>query len=118
MINIKRIYESPTPSPGDGKRILIDRLWPRGLKKDDVVIDEWMKDLAPSTELRKWFAHDPEKWREFKRRYSLELEGKAEAVEKLRVHAQRGPVTILYSAKDTEHNNAVVLKEFLAISGS
>jgi uncharacterized protein YeaO (DUF488 family) len=114
MIKLKRIYESPKPQPGDGKRVLIDRLWPRGLRKDEVVIDEWMKDLAPSTSLRKWFAHDPAKWQEFKKRYRQELKEKTETLEKIRTEAKHGDVTILYSAKDTEHSNATALKEFLS----
>ena len=114
MIKVKRIYESPTPGHGDGKRILIDRLWPRGLRKNEVIIDYWMKEIAPSSELRKWFGHDPAKWEEFKKRYRLELEGKKELLEEVRRDAGRGTVTILYGAKDTEHNNGVVLKEFLS----
>jgi len=113
MIRVKRIYESPRPEPGDGKRVLVDRLWPRGLKKDEVVVDEWMKDLAPSAPLRRWFAHDPGKWQEFKERYRQELEEKADLVEHIRSEAKRGDLTILYSARDIDHNNAVALKEFL-----
>ena len=113
MIKVKRIYESPMPGPGDGKRILIDRLWPRGLRKDEVAVDEWMKDIAPSSQLRRWFGHDPAKWEEFKKRYWGELEGKRAFLEKVRRDAGRGTITILYGAKDTEHNNAVALKEFL-----
>ena len=114
MIRIKRIYESPKPSPGDGKRILVDRLWPRGLKKEEVVVDEWIKEAAPSSDLRKWFGHDPAKWQEFKKRYGRELGGKGEIIERLRKQAAAGTVTILYSAKDTEHNNAVVLRDLIA----
>lgn len=114
MIKVKRIYESPKPQPGDGKRVLVDRLWPRGLRKDEVVVDEWMKELAPSTSLRKWFAHDPAKWQEFKKRYGQELREKAEFLEKIRTEAKHGNVTILYSAKDSEHNNGVALKELLS----
>jgi uncharacterized protein YeaO (DUF488 family) len=114
VIKVKKIYESPTSEPGDGKRILIDRLWPRGLRKDEVIIDYWMKEIAPSGQLRKWFGHDPAKWEEFKKRYRLELEGKKELLEEVRRDAGRGTVTILYGAKDTEHNNGVVLKEFLS----
>jgi uncharacterized protein YeaO (DUF488 family) len=114
MIKIKRIYESLTPSPGDGKRLLIDRLWPRGVKKDEVVFDEWVKELSPSTELRKWFSHDPAKWQEFKERYRQELMGRTEILEKLKRDAKHGTVTFLYSAKDTEHNNAVALKEIIS----
>jgi uncharacterized protein YeaO (DUF488 family) len=113
MIEVKRIYESPTPEPGDGKRILVDRLWPRGLRKNDVIIDYWMKEIALSSQLRKWFGHDPAKWEEFKKRYRQELEGKKELLEELRRDAGGGTVTILYGAKDTEHNNGVALKEFL-----
>ncbi len=112
MIRIKRIYDPA--SPGDGRRILIDRLWPRGLKKEEARFDEWLKDLAPSDELRKWFSHDPAKWSEFQKRYRSELRGKAELLERLRTEARKGTVTLLYSARDEEHNNAVVLKELLA----
>ncbi len=112
MIRIKRIYDPA--SPGDGRRILIDRLWPRGLKKEEARFDEWLKDLAPSDELRKWFSHDPAKWSEFQKRYRSELRGKAELLESLRTEARKGTVTLLYSARDEEHNNAVVLKELLA----
>jgi uncharacterized protein YeaO (DUF488 family) len=114
MIKIKRIYESLIPSPDDGIRILIDRLWPRGLKKEEVIVDEWLKDLSPSNELRKWFGHDPARWPEFKKRYIHELEEKEEAVGRLKKDSKQGTVTFLYSARDTEHNNAVVLKEFLS----
>ncbi len=113
VIRIKRIYDSPKPSSGDGKRVLVDRLWPRGLRKDDVVVDEWVKDVAPSTELRKWFGHDPARWEEFKKRYRKELEEKKECVEALKKDAKRGTLTILYAAKDTEHNNATVLKDLI-----
>ena len=113
MIKIKRIYESPTPSSGDGKRVLIDRLWPRGLRKDEVVVDGWMKEIAPSNQLRKWFGHDPAKWEEFKKRYWRELEDKKEFLEQLKKDAKGGTLTILYSARDTEHNNAVALEELL-----
>ena len=111
MIGIKRVYDAP--SAHDGKRILIDRLWPRGLKKDEAAIDEWMKEIAPSDDLRKWFSHDPSKWLEFKKRYKKELEGKSELLAQLKGYARHGTVTVLYAAKDTEHNNAVVLKEVL-----
>jgi uncharacterized protein YeaO (DUF488 family) len=114
MIKVKRIYESRGTSPGDGKRILVDRLWPRGLRKGDVVLDEWIKDLAPSTALRKWFGHDPKKWEEFKDRYRQELRDKPELIARIKKEAERSNVTILFSAKDAEHNNAVALKEFLS----
>ncbi len=111
MVKTKRIYDPP--SPEDGRRVLIDRLWPRGVKKEEAKIDEWLRDIAPSTELRKWFAHDPEKWREFKGRYKKELNNKTELIEALRAEAKKGTLTLLFAAKDTEHVNAVVLKEVL-----
>ena len=92
---------------------MVDRLWPRGLRKDEVVVDEWMKEIAPRSGLRKWFGHDPAKWEEFKKRYGKELEDKKGLVEGLRKDARRGTVTLLYSAKDAEHNNAVALKDLL-----
>jgi uncharacterized protein YeaO (DUF488 family) len=113
MVKVKRIYESPVPSSGDGKRILIDRLWPRGLRKDKVIIDGWMKEIAPSSQLRKWFGHDPDKWEEFRKRYRQELEGKEEILEELKREAKDKMVTLLYSAKDEEHNNALVVKELI-----
>lgn len=113
MINIKRIYE-PT-SPEDGKRILIDRLWPRGKSKKEADIDEWMKQIAPSNELRKWFAHDPQKFNEFTKRYRRELEDSAfqEEISLLVQMHKEGTITLLYSAKDEEFNQAIVLKEYL-----
>ena len=107
----KRAYESPAAS--DGKRILIDRLWPRGLSKDKAQIDFWLKDIAPSTELRKWFGHDPAKWDEFQARYIAELDANDQAVQALRTMIKDGPVTLVYGAKDTEHNDAVVLSSYL-----
>jgi len=100
-------------SPDDGKRILVDRLWPRGMKKEAARIDEWLKDIAPSDALRKWYAHDPGKWAEFRDRYRRELDKKIQPLEHLREEAQQGKVTLLFAAKDTEHNNAVVLKNIL-----
>ncbi len=114
MIRVKRIYDSPKPQAGDGKRILVDRLWPRGLRKDEVVIDEWLKDLAPSTALRKWFGHDPERWEEFKARYRQELQEKADLLRRIRNDGRSGNVTILYAAKDMDHNNAIVVKEMIS----
>ena len=111
MIRIKRIYDPVVP--GDGKRIYIDRLWPRGLKKEEAVFDEWIKEVSPSDALRKWFGHDPSRWQEFRARYRGELEGKGELLERLRDEGRKGTVTLLYSAKDTEHNNAVVMKEVI-----
>lgn len=111
MIKIKRVYDQV--SPGDGKRILVDRLWPRGIKKEDAHIGEWLKDIAPCDELRKWFSHDPSKWLEFRDRYIKELKGKQELIKRLRADARRGAVTLLFAAKDVEHNNAVVLREVI-----
>ncbi len=112
MVKIKRVYDPA--SPGDGKRILVDRLWPRGVKKEDAAIDEWLKDIAPSAELRKWFGHDPVKWHDFRRRYQGELKEKTGIVERLRREAQTGTVTLLFAASDAEHNNAAVLKEIVS----
>jgi uncharacterized protein YeaO (DUF488 family) len=111
MIKVKRIYDQPLSD--DGKRILIDRLWPRGIRKEEAPMDEWLKDIAPSNELRKWFGHDPALWGEFKKKYARELRGHRDLVEKLKEEARRGTITLLYGAKDTEHNNAVALKEIL-----
>ncbi len=116
MIKTKRIYDPA--SPEDGRRILIDRLWPRGIKKEEAKIDEWLRDIAPSTELRKWFSHDPEKWQEFRRRYKRELESKSELVQSLKATAKKGTVTLVFAAKDTEHVNAAVLKEVLESSSA
>jgi uncharacterized protein YeaO (DUF488 family) len=112
MIQIKRVYDPP--SPKDGKRILVDRLWPRGIKKEKLKMDEWLKEIAPSDLLRKWFSHDPRKYEEFKKRYTEELEDKSEILKRIKSEAKRRRVTILFSAKDTEHNNAMVLKELLS----
>lgn len=110
-VRIKRAYESP--SPRDGTRILVDRLWPRGVRKADAAISQWMKEIAPSNELRKWFAHDPERWDEFRRRYRAELTKNRELLGELRSLAKRGPLTLVYSAHDEAHNQAVVLREAL-----
>src|SRR5690606_34915867 len=107
MLKIKRVYE--TPAKDDGCRVLIDRLWPRGLSKADAHVDLWLKDVAPSNELRKWFAHDPRKWAGFQERYFAELQNRAEALDTLRAQMKKGRVTLLYGAKDDEHNNAVAL---------
>ncbi|MFQ5848592.1 MAG: DUF488 domain-containing protein [Candidatus Methylomirabilales bacterium] len=111
MIRIKRVYEPPDPS--DGFRVLVDRLWPRGLAKEKARIDKWQKDLAPSDALRRWFGHDPRKWEEFKRRYRQELGRKTEELKELAGHARHGTVTLLYAARDEDHNNAVALKELV-----
>ena len=110
-VKLKRAYEPPARS--DGKRVLIDRLWPRGLKKTDTKIDEWMKGIAPSTELRKWFGHDPARWPEFRRRYEAEVQQHSEQLDRLRTLAREGPLTLVFSARDEEHNDAVVLKELI-----
>ncbi len=110
-ILLKRVYEKP--SPEDGKRFLIERLWPRGLKKEEAKIDEWWKDIAPSPELRKWFAHDPSKWSEFKKRYRKELETKHDIVLKLAEECRKSKVTFVFASKEEKLNNAVVLKEFI-----
>ena len=110
-IRLKRAYEAPAPD--DGTRILIDRLWPRGVRKDDAALDQWAKELAPSTELRQWFAHDPARWPEFKIRYADELRQHGDQLRQLRALARTGPVTLVYSAHDEVHNNAVVLRDIL-----
>ena len=111
MIQLKRVYDKAAPE--DGKRFLVERLWPRGIKKSALRIDAWLKELGPSTSLRKWFGHDPRRWAEFRRRYFHELEKKAEACKPIQRGAERGRVTLVYSSHDTEHNNAVALREFL-----
>jgi len=110
-IAIKRAYEQP--SPDDGFRILVDRLWPRGLSKKDAHIDLWLKDIAPSAELRRWFAHDPTRWAEFQRRYRAELKQKNQLLATIKAQARKTRVTLIYGAKDEEHNDAVVLLEKL-----
>jgi uncharacterized protein YeaO (DUF488 family) len=107
-VRLKRAYEAPAKS--DGRRILIDRLWPRGVSKADAAIDEWIKEIAPSTALRKWFGHDPARWAEFRRRYAKELRGHPELLRKVRDLAQAGRVTLVYSARDEVRNDAVVLR--------
>ena len=111
MVSLKRVYDPPKRS--DGTRILVDRLWPRGLTKEKARVDIWLKDVAPSTELRKWFGHDPEKWNEFRKRYRAELRDRKEALAALRAAAKKGQVTLLFGAKDTEHNEAVILRHYL-----
>ncbi len=110
-IRMKRAYDKPAKN--DGYRILVDRMWPRGIKKEDANIDLWLKEIAPSSNLRKWFKHDPDKWPEFKSRYFKELEQKTEEVEELRKRAEEKTVTLIFSAKDPEYNNAVALKEYI-----
>lgn len=110
-LHIKRIYEPA--AEGDGKRILVDRLWPRGVNKNDAHVDIWLKDIAPSTDLRRWFGHDPNKWDEFRQRYRDELKNNAVAVHALEEQIEKSMVTLLYGARDREHNNAVVLMDFI-----
>ena len=111
-LHIKRIYEPA--DEGDGIRILVDRLWPRGISKTEARIDAWLKDIAPSPDLRRWFGHDPNKWSEFRRRYEDELEKNLRAVDELRKHIDQSTATLLYGARDNEHNHAIVLKDFIS----
>lgn len=111
MIQLKRVYEEPTED--DGVRLLVERLWPRGLTKAAAAIDRWERDLAPSPELRRWFAHDPAKWPEFRRRYEHELQAHTEAIEALCTRIRTETVTFVYAARDEEHNSAVVLRDFV-----
>ena len=110
-VKLKRAYEPPAAD--DGTRVLIDRLWPRGITKKHAAIDQWMKDIAPSTELRKWFGHDPARWDEFRRRYAHEVRQNTELLDQLRSLARQGPMTLVYSAHDEEHNDAVELRELI-----
>jgi uncharacterized protein YeaO (DUF488 family) len=110
-IRLKRAYEEP--SGDDGTRILVERLWPRGVSKNQAAIDLWLKEVAPSTELRKWYGHDPDKWEEFRRRYRAELDDKGEVLDDLRRRLRGGPVTFVFAARDEEHNSALLLKEYL-----
>jgi uncharacterized protein YeaO (DUF488 family) len=111
VIKLKRAYD-PTAA-NDGARFLVERLWPRGVRKSDLPLNGWLKDVAPSTELRRWFAHDPRKWSEFRRRYFGELRKNAKAVEPLLAVARKRPTTLVYSARDTEHNAAIALRDHL-----
>jgi uncharacterized protein YeaO (DUF488 family) len=110
-IKIKRVYEQPDKQ--DGERILVDRLWPRGLTKEKAAVDLWLKEIAPSTELRKWFGHDPDKWKSFRGRYETEIRHNDDLVKVLKGKAKRRTVTLVYGARDEEHNEALVLKQFL-----
>ena len=110
-IHIKRVYEAP--AKGDGYRVLVDRLWPRGLRKDEAKVDVWLKEVAPSADLRRWFGHAPEKWPEFRRRYFHELETHEAEIKELRRHARSGRLTLLFAAKDEANNNAAALKDYL-----
>jgi len=111
MLKIKRVYEKAEVS--DGMRFLVERLWPRGMKKESLKMNAWLKDAAPSADLRNWFGHDPLKWNEFQKRYQAELKSHPEAWSSILQAAQQGDVTLLYSAHDIEHNNALALKKFL-----
>jgi uncharacterized protein YeaO (DUF488 family) len=111
MIQLKRVYEKP--SRKDGLRVLVDRLWPRGLSKERAAVSLWLKELAPSTELRKWFGHDPNKWKEFQSRYRKELRKKRELLQDLRKRSAERTATLVYGARDEEHNEAIVLKKVL-----
>lgn len=110
-IRLKRVYEKPEKD--EGKRLLVERLWPRGLTKEKAAIDEWFRDVAPSQELRRWYAHDPAKWEGFRRRYVEELRRNVAEVERLRARSNEGPVTFVYAAKDEKRNSAVVLRDYL-----
>lgn len=111
-IIVQRVYEKGAKE--EGRRFLVERLWPRGIRKEQLHADAWLKDVAPSDGLRKWFHHDPEKWGEFERRYFRELDERPDALQPLLQAARRGKVTLLYSARDTEHNNAVALQQYLS----
>ena len=110
-IAVKRIYE--TPDNADGQRVLVDRIWPRGVSKEHAALALWLKEIAPSDDLRKWFGHEPQRWAEFRERYGAELDGNGEAVAQLRDLLRHGKVTLLYGAHDEAHNNAVALAEYL-----
>ncbi len=111
-IRVKRIYEPPEPV--DGVRLLVDRLWPRGVSRESTSLDAWMREVAPSSELRRWFGHDASRWQEFKRRYAVELGTRQDLVAEILSLARDRPVTLLYSARDPDHNQAVALAEYLA----
>jgi uncharacterized protein YeaO (DUF488 family) len=111
QIRLRRAYEPPARS--DGYRVLVDRIWPRGVSRDELRVADWLKEVAPSTELRKWFDHDPAKWAAFKDRYFLELDKQPEVIERLLIKCREGTVTLVFGAKDSRYNNAVALKEYL-----
>jgi len=112
MVKIKRVHDPPLAD--DGKRVLVDRLWPRGTKKAEAHFDEWLKDIAPSNELRAWYGHEPAKWEEFRHRYLRELRNNPELVARLKREGRKGTLTLLYAAKDGEHSNAAILRELLS----
>ncbi len=111
MIKVKRVYDPPDSS--DGTRFLVDRLWPRGIKRESLHLSDWLKEVAPDSELRRWFNHDPAKWDEFRRRYFADLDKNPDRLEPMLNAAQKGNITLLYSARDVEHNNAIALKAYL-----
>ena len=111
MIRIKRTYEPR--ARGDGRRVLVERLWPRGIRKGALKLDGWLKEVAPSDGLRRWFHHDPSRWHEFRRRYAAELRARSEALQDLLEAARRGPITLLYAARDRQHNSAVAVRDYL-----
>ncbi|MGC1272864.1 MAG: DUF488 domain-containing protein [Planctomycetaceae bacterium] len=111
MIRLKRVYEAP--SQEDGERILVERLWPRGCTKERAAVDLWLKDIAPSPELRRWFGHDPARWDQFQKRYQAELQEKPDIVQLLRQKGTDGTLTLIFAARDLEHNSALVLKQYL-----
>jgi uncharacterized protein YeaO (DUF488 family) len=111
MIKIKRVYEPPESD--DGKRFLVDRIWPRGIRRDSLKLDGWLKDVAPGDALRKWYGHDPSKWGEFRRRYFIELDSNPQTWQSILETARRNNVTLLYGARETRYNNALALKEYL-----
>lgn len=115
-LRLKRAYDPAAET--DGTRILVDRIWPRGVTKQALAADLWLKELAPSTGLRRWFGHDPAKWDEFRRRYRAEIAERAADLEQIRAFARKGPVTLIYAARDEEHNNAVALREMLLSPGN
>jgi uncharacterized protein YeaO (DUF488 family) len=112
MIKLKRVYDPVADD--DGTRFLVERLWPRGIKKSDLQMQAWLKDVAPSSSLRQWFSHDPKKWNDFRERYFRELRSNVRALEPLVAAAKQGTVTLLYSSRDSEHNNAVALRDYIA----
>jgi uncharacterized protein YeaO (DUF488 family) len=111
-IHVARVYDLETLPRG--RRFLVERLWPRGVRREDLELDDWLREVAPSTELRRWFGHDPERWEEFRRRYAVELDASPEAWRPLADAARTGPVVLLFSARDVEHNNALALRDYLA----
>ena len=110
-IRLKRAYEGA--SAGDGTRLLVERLWPRGLTKEKAAIDVWLKEVSPSPDLRRWYGHDPERWEEFRQRYETELQGRGDAIQRIRDLQGAGPLTFVFAARDERRNSALVLKEFL-----